>query len=107
MAEIPSDIASSAVGSGLKARDVGKASDAERAGQAKAAQRQVRSVDEVDITVDTTDDDTKVFADAEGSGSEGRSEEEETAPQEEPGTSSPGRGVTTDEDGTQHVDLEA
>ncbi len=107
MAEIPSDIASSAVGSGLKARDVGKAGDAERAGQAKAAQRQVKSVDEVEITVETTDDNTKVSPDAEGSGSEGRSEEEDTAPQEEPGTSSPERGITTDEDGTQHVDLEA
>ena len=107
MAEIPSDIASSAAGSGLKARNVGKASDAERAGQAKAAQNQVRSVDEVEITVETTDDNAKVFADAEGSGSEGRSEEEGNAPQEEPGTSQEDRGITTDEDGTQHVDLEA
>ena len=106
MAEIPSDIASSAAGSGLKARDVGKANDAERAGQANSAQRQVRNVGEVEVTVETTDDNSRVFADAEGSGSEGRSEEE-TASQDEPDTSQAPRGITTDDDGTQHLDLEA
>ncbi len=107
MAEIPSDIASSAAQAGFKAGDVGKSNDAARSGQASTTRRQVKSVDEVEITVETTDDDTKVFADAEGGGSEGRSEEEEPAPQEEPGTSGPDRGITTDDDGTQHVDLEA
>jgi len=106
VAEIPSDIATSAAQAGFKAQDVGKASDAERAGQANATRRQIRIVDEVEVTVETTDDNTKVFADAEGSGSQGRSEEEETAPEEEPGSLEPRGGITTDENGTQHIDLE-
>jgi len=107
VAEIPSDIATSAGQAGFKAQDVGKTNDAERTGQADAAKRQIRIVDEVEVTVETTDDNTKVFADAEGSGSEGRSEEEETSSDEEPGAPEPHRGITTDQDGTQHVDLEA
>lgn len=106
MAEIPSDIASSAAQAGFKAHDVGKADDAERAGQANATRRQVRIVDEVEVTVETTDDNTKVFADAEGSGSQGRSEEEQASTGEAEEAAGP-PGITTDEDGTLHVDLEA
>lgn len=106
MAEIPSDIASSAAQAGFKAQNVGKANEAERAGKVTAAQRQVKTVDEVEVTVETTDDNTKVFTDAEGTGSQGRSEEEETQEAQADDEQQPG-GITTDEDGTQHVDLEA
>jgi len=106
VAEIPSDISTSAAQAGFKAQDVGKTNDAERAGQVNAAKRQSRIVDEVEVTVETTDDNTKVFTDAEGSGSQGRSEEEPSS-EDSATPEAQQRGIITDEDGTQHVDLEA
>ena len=105
MAEIPSDIASSAAQAGFKARQVGTEREARRAGQAQSADRQVKSIDESGNTVETEDGDAQVFTDAEGMGSQGRSMEQETpAESQEP---KPDDGITSDPDGQLHVDLEA
>lgn len=106
MSEIPSNIASSAAGAPLQSREVAKEREARRAGQVNAAQRQVKSIDEADTIVDTEDPDSQVFADSEGEGSFGRNLPEETgqpAPDEPP----PQGGITTDDDGQTHLDLQA
>jgi hypothetical protein len=106
MAEIPSDIAASAAQAGYKAQEVSAERDAHRAGPAQAAGRQVKSVDEAGNSVETTDNDTQVFTDAEGSGSLGRElgQESEEERQREAGNPN---GITRDDDGRLHVDLEA
>ena len=108
MAEIPSDIASSAAQAGVQGREVAKDREARRTGQADTAARQIRTTDEAGSTVDTNDADVAIFADAEGTGSAGRETEEEQPGEGESGEVAPdGRGITKDEDGRTHVDLEA
>jgi len=107
MAEIPSDIASSAAQAGFQAREVGKARAASQAGLAQAAARQAKQSDELEVTVEITDDNTKISTNAEGSGSQGRSEEEDASDSEQPDAGDAIGGVTTDEDGQQHLDLQA
>ena len=108
MSGIPSDIAGSALQAGFQARDVGKVRDGERAGQAQTANKAAKAVDEAGSTVETSDNDTAIFADAEGTGSKGRAYEEElleeNTDEEDQDTS---EGVTTDADGQLHLDLEA
>jgi len=106
MSEIPSDIASSAAGAPLQSRELARQREARRAGQVNAADRQVKSIDEADTIVDTDDADSQVFADSEGGGSLGRDLAEETgepAPDQPP----PPTGITTDDDGKTHLDLQA
>ena len=103
MAEIPSDIASSAAQAGFRARETARERDGQRAGQASAADRQIRAVDKADTTVETGDDDTQVFSDAEGAGSQGR-DFEDSAEQE---AESADDGIRRDDDGQLHLDLEA
>ncbi len=105
MSEIPPELPSSAAQSGVQAREIAKEREARRAGQADAATRQVKTVDEAGSTVETTDNDVAVFSDAEGSGSQGRAFEE-GAPPEAAGEDA-GTGITQDDDGQLHVDLEA
>ncbi len=107
MAEIPSDIASSAAQTSSQAREVAKVRDARRAGQANAADRHIKAVDEAGSTVDTEDADTQVFADAEGSGSQGRPFDEGQTPEQEPTGDNASDGITRDDDGQLHLDLEA
>ncbi len=106
MSEIPPDLPSSAAQSGVQAREVAKERDARRAGQADAATRHVKTVDEAGNTVETTDTDVAVFSDAEGGGSQGR-EPEERPPDEAAPTGQADTGIRKDEDGRLHVDLEA
>ena len=107
MAEIPSDIAGSAAQSGIQAREVARNREVQRAGQANAAERQVRALDDADATVETEDNDAQVFTDAEGAGSQGRAFDEpaKQPPEQEP--ESDRKGITTDEQGRLHLDLEA
>ena len=110
MGEIPSDIGMSGAQAGFQGQEVAKEREARRAGQADASQRQVKSVNESESTVETNDADVAIFADAEGSGGQGREneetggeeEEEEAAEQLDPQD----RGVTQDDNGQLHVDIE-
>lgn len=107
MAEIPPHLPASAAQSSVQAREVAKERDARRAGQADAASRQAKAVDEAGSTVETTDDDVAVFGDSEGAGSEGREPEEGNTPLPESTGDGTKNGITRDEDGQLHVDLEA
>ncbi len=107
MAEIPSNLASSAAQSGVQSREVARARDASRANTSAAVDRQVRSVEEAGTTVDTEDADSQVFSDAEGSGSQGRSFEEGTAAEGGQGEGASDNGITRDDEGHLHLDLEA
>jgi hypothetical protein len=53
--------------------------DSERAGQSEAARDRSRAIAQAEDTVETTDDDARVYADAEGTGGQGRHFEEEGA----------------------------
>lgn len=105
MTDIPPDIAVSAAQSGFQARESTRARAAQRAGEAHAAASQARTNSEVSDIVETDDQDVSVFADAEGTGSQGRRRADETPV--ESGESDSAHGVTRDEDGQWHVDLDA
>ena len=107
MAEIPPDIASSAAGAPIQAREVTKEREARQAGQVHAADRQVRTIDEAGTTVDTDDADTQVYADAEGTGSLGRELEEEASEAADSQAKGSHNGLTRDRDGRPHLDLQA
>lgn len=106
MSEIPSDIASSAAGASYQAQKASGARAANRAGLTNAVDRQVKAINDQDVTVETTDGDAQVFADSEGGGSQGRSLEDGVAP-DDGSTETSTDGVTEDDDGQLHVDLEA
>ncbi len=105
MTGIPSDIGASAAQAGYQAREVAKARDAARASGTNAANRQVNSIDEASDTVDTSDDNTQVYADAEGAGSMGKQHEET---EEDKKTEQEAEdGIVRDDQGQLHLDLEA
>lgn len=106
MAEGPSPIASSLAGAPLQARDAVEAAEARRAGQHHAIRQQVRLATEAGDTVETTDADSRVFGDTEGTGSQGREpgeHEEEQKKDQEP----PLPGIIKDMKGQLHLDLQA
>ncbi len=109
MAEIPPDLASSAAQAPVQAREALKEQAARRAGQAHAANRHIRAVDESGVIVETGDSDNQVFADAEGTGSQGRQPSDDESPAAAADTDPPDadRGITRDADGQLHLDLEA
>lgn len=108
MTQIPSHLPASAAQAGVQANEVAKEREARRTGQADVANRQIKSVDEAGSTVDTEDSDVAVFGDAEGAGGEGREpEKKEDATQSDEDDTAAVEGISRDEDGKLHVDLEA
>ncbi|HEY3244218.1 MAG TPA: hypothetical protein VGM03_12800 [Phycisphaerae bacterium] len=108
MSQIPSDIAISGAQAGYQAREAARPLDTEKAGQAHAARQEARAIDDAGRNVETTDGDTQVFTDGEGSGSQGRAfsqTDDESPPKNEP--QSPSKGISYDPDGHAHVDVEA
>lgn len=105
MAEIPSDVASSAAQAPIQSREVLKEQAARRANQAHAAARHVKTVDESGVIVETSDSDSRVFTDSEGSGSMGRNFADDKSTLDLTDDAEPGR--PTDVDGQLHLDLEA
>ncbi len=106
MAEGPTDIASSIAPANYKAKEVAKEREANRAATAHTAERGVKNIADRGATIDTEDGDTAIFADAEGTGSQGRPFEEDTQPEEEAESETIPEGITRDEDGQFHLDLE-
>jgi len=76
MADAPPPIAGSSLQAGFLANEIGKDREARRAGEANSARRQNVSINEAGDIVETTDSDSRVFTDAEGGGSQGRTLEE-------------------------------
>lgn len=108
MSEIPADIASSAAQAGYQAHEVDRVRGGNAAGQANAAKRVARAVNETDTTVDTDDADAQVYGDAEGTGSKGKPFEDDApaAGDQEDGDASDSV-ITEGEDGRPHLDLQA
>ena len=105
----PPNIAASAAQSGFQQAEIAKARDAQRAGQGAAARRNVKAIDDAGATIETTDEDTAVFSDAEGGGGQGRATGEESADGQESGERSAEAdgGITTDSSGKKHLDIQA
>jgi len=105
MSSIPSNIVSSVAGAPMQSREAARERESASAGQADAASRQTKAITDAGDVVETTDSDAQVFADSEGTGSQGRhSEGEQTPAQDEPVAR---RGITRGDDGQIHLDLEA
>lgn len=107
MTQIPSDIPASAAQAGFQSNQVAKEREARRAGAAHATDRQIKAVDEAGAVVDTEDADVAIFADTEGEGSQGRETPEESEPEASEDSASSQSGITKDDEGQFHVDLEA
>ena len=107
MAEIPADIASSAAQAGYQARAVEGERAARRTSRRSATERQIKAVDEADTTVETDDADSRVYTNAEGSGSQGRPFDDSATETDEPETDAPQDGIVTDDDGHMHLDVQA
>ena len=107
MSDAPSPIASSTAGAPLQAHEAVEGHEARRAGQHHAVRRQAQIVNDAGDIVETTDADARVFADTEGSGSQGRELNDQAAGEEGgQAAASPG-GITIDADGQFHLDLSA
>ncbi|MCK4659539.1 MAG: hypothetical protein KAV82_08465 [Phycisphaerae bacterium] len=105
MSGIPSDIAGSALQAGFVQREASRSGDAVRSGQAHAGERQLRAVDNATGSVETSDNDTQVFADAEGAGGQGRMFNEES--QEELENEDNRNESAEPPDGAMHLDVQA
>ncbi len=107
MSGIPSDIAASSLQAGHQAREMAKLGSKERSGAAGADGGRERKVDEAGEVVETSDNDTQVFADGDGAGSQGRNIEEEAVETDDEPTTPDVGGISHDADGNPHLDLEA
>jgi hypothetical protein len=106
MAEAHSNISTSVAGAPFQAREAAEATESRRAVQHHAIRQQVRAATDAGDTVETTDADTRVFSDTEGTGSQGRQleEDEQDPPHERKPNPS---GIIKDKDGQLHLDLHA
>lgn len=109
MADIPPNIVGSSAQAGYQQSNVAKSRDAERADQTHAARTGVKSIDDAGTTIETGDDDTAVFTDAEGAGGQGRHAEDESgeAHPDEAHMNDSSDGLSTDGEGNPHLDLQA
>ncbi len=107
MADGPSPIASSFAGAPLQARDAAEAGEARRAGQHNAIRQHAKSVTDAGNTVETTDADSRVYGDTEGTGSQGRELGEDESRKDNQDEKKNPPGIRTDKDGQLHLDLEA
>ena len=108
MADIPPNISSSAAQAGYVQSEAARARDAARAGQRAAQQNQTKAIEEADAAITADDDDVQIYADSEGTGSQGRElpadADTEDAESEAPTDAS---GITRDDDGNPHLDIQA
>ncbi len=82
--------------------------DTEENRKANASREQARISDQAEHSVETADNDTRVHPDATGSGSQGRAFEGESgAAEEQELLEEEATGITTDEDGQTHLDIQA
>jgi len=100
---IPPDIAGSAAQAGFASSEASRVKDADRAGQATTADRQVKAATDAADSVETSDSETAVYADAEGAGGQGRPFLE--APEEEQPEAGDADEGQSDSPG--HLDIQA
>ncbi len=87
MSTVPPNLVGPILQSNLAQRQVSQVRDNERAQETNAKRQQSNLISEKDSTVETTDDDTQVYSDAEGGGSKGREFTEPEEPQDQPAES--------------------
>ena len=102
MSTLPTDLVGSVLQSHLVQQQVSAVRDSERAASAVDLRKQASIIDEKGSTVETTDNDTQVYTDAEGTGSQGRPFSESENPQPNPDQQQPPEG----DEGT-HIDIQA
>ena len=99
MSAIPPNVIGSMLGTSFAQNQASHIRSSEDAAKVSAERRQSSAISELDSVVETADNDTQVFSDAEGGGSQGRA-----FPQPEP-EPEPLPSPDPDEDG--HIDFEA
>lgn len=106
MSSLPPNIAGSILQSNLTQRQVSQVREKDRTQQHHAERQNIDAIDEKDSTVETSDDDTRVDTNAEGSGSMGRAfteneddEDQDSSAESRPPDPAGQRGL--------HIDLEA
>ncbi len=102
MSTLPTNIVGTVLQSTLVQRQVSASRDTERASSAVDLRQQATIIDEKGSTVETTDGDTQVYSDAEGTGSQGRPFSGQEQPDQPADQDSPPEG----DEGT-HIDIEA
>jgi hypothetical protein len=109
MSGIPPNSIGSAIQGAEAQRRSSESQATEEARTAHAHNKQASRNEEMDSTVETTEADTRVNTDGGGLGSQGRfhAGEGEEAEQEEQEQQNPHSGITIDEQGRPHIDLEA
>ena len=100
MSAIPPNLAGPILQTPMVQGQIASIRDNEEAHKASAERRQTTAVTESDSIVETTDNDTEVYADAEGSGSQGRAFSDEDQEKES-------EIKAPNDDDTPHIDLEA
>ncbi len=105
MSTIPPNLVGPIVQSGAAQKQAARALEGEREQQSNAVVAGKKMSEQAADTVGEADNDSRVHADAEGSGSQGRSEGEEHA--ESKHDDNADAGIRRDDDGQLHVDLEA
>ncbi len=98
MSAMPPNIVGSALQSHMAQHQVSTLREADEGQRDNASRRQASAVDEKDTTVGTTDTDTQIHSDAEGTGSQGRAftsaeEEKEQGADESPPLGDEGRNI--------------
>jgi hypothetical protein len=109
MADIPPNILGSAAQAGFQQAEVSKSRDAQKSADVSAARREARAIEEAGSTVGASEEDVAVFSDSEGLGGQGRPHDEpgeEGHEDDETGAESR-NGISTDEDGQEHLDIQA
>ena len=108
MSDIPPDIVGSSLQAGFQQAEMAKARDAQRAAQSHAAKTGAKAIDDAGSTIETGDEDTAVFTDAEGTGGQGReSEEESNEAHQDANDKSRADDSNDQDDGLTHVDIQA
>jgi hypothetical protein len=82
MSTLPTNIVGTVLQSTLVQRQVSTVRDTERASATVDLRQQATIIDEKGSTVETTDGDTQIYSDAEGTGSQGRPFSSEEQPEE-------------------------
>jgi hypothetical protein len=108
MSAIPASVPASILQTAQAQQQAAGIQKAESDGQDQAYRAEVRAVEQRDGTVSSGDDDTRVNAEGGGMGGQGRAFRgggEENRGEEDASGTAP--GITVDESGQAHVDLEA
>ena len=102
---LPPNLVGSILQSHLTQRKTSITQDSTRDEQVNAAKRQSKAIDERDTTVETSDEDTRISPDSQGSGGQGRafsSPEDAAEPLLEDNTDQEGK----DADEIRHIDIQ-